>query len=194
MSLRIGQWGAEAVFGSGGILATSTPVNVYQTGTTTPVSLFTDATGGTSASNPVNTNSLGDLTFFTAGGPVDLNFTVGGIPTTITVIVYPNPSDSGWVTPTLGNGFTAGSTAPADRLAGNTMRLRGVLVAGASSANLAAWTLATGSRPSTPFEQIVAVSGGFTTPVYCTISTAGVVSLTQNSVTCFLDGLTFTTD
>lgn len=100
--------------------------------------------------------------------------------------------DTGWVTPTLGNNYTAGTPAPQYRVTGNVVRLRGQLVAGSASANLAAWTLPGTAVPTETFEQIVGTpSSGFQNFI---IQTSGAVEATVDSVTNFLDGITFTTD
>jgi hypothetical protein len=89
-------YGPEAVLGQTGTPATSTSVNVYLKGTTTPASLFTDQTGTVSASNPVATDSYGNLAFFATPGAYDLAFTIGGVATTLTVRVDPWPTDVGF--------------------------------------------------------------------------------------------------
>lgn len=83
-----GQYGPEAILGSTGLLAISTPVTVdiHGAGAAT---LYTDQTMGTTSTNPVNTDTFGNLVFFATPGLYDLSFTVGGVPSTLTVEVLP---------------------------------------------------------------------------------------------------------
>lgn len=192
----MGQWGAEAVLGTGGTPATSTPVNVYETGTTTPVSLYTDITGATGASNPVSTTSLGDLTFFCQAQVVDLNFTVGGIPTTLTVVVYPS-ADSGWVAFSgyvnswASNGGPA-SGAAGYRIVGNRVELGGSISGGVTGTD--AFTLPAAAFP--PYALNLPGQTIATAPYLCnfTVSTGGVVQpkFAGGTIPC-LDGLHFLT-
>ena len=86
---NMGLYGPEAVLGQTGTPAVSTPVTVFLHGTTTDASLFTDNTGTASASNPVTTDTFGNLAFYATPGLYDLSFTVGGVATTLTVLVEP---------------------------------------------------------------------------------------------------------
>ena len=84
-----GRFGAEAIISSLGVPVTSTPVTIYPHGSGTPATLYTDQTMGTTTTNPLNTDGLGNLIFYAAPGLYDLAFTVGGVATTQTVEVYP---------------------------------------------------------------------------------------------------------
>ena len=88
-----GRFGAEAIISVLGVPVTSTPVTVYVSGTTTLATLYTDHTSVTTTTNPISTDGLGNLTFYTAPGAYDLAFTVGGVATTQTVVVDPWPQD-----------------------------------------------------------------------------------------------------
>lgn len=108
-----GFFGNEAILDSNGDLVISTPVTVYISGTLTPAALYTDETKATPATNPVSTDALGGLQFFTSTiGLVDLAFTVGGVSTVRTVVVDPWPGDLGPFTEIPLFGITApGGTA-----------------------------------------------------------------------------------
>lgn len=92
MALYVGQYGPEAVLDATGALVPSTPVTVYDgTGTSTAATLYTDETATTTASNPVNTDAYGNLTFFATPGQYTIQFTSGGNTTTLTITVPPWP-------------------------------------------------------------------------------------------------------
>jgi hypothetical protein len=84
-----GMYGAETILDSQGTPVPNTPVTVYNHGTTTPASLYTDQTRGTAATNPVDTDANGKLLFFANPGLYDLVVEVGGIVTPLTVQVLP---------------------------------------------------------------------------------------------------------
>ena len=88
-----GRFGAEAIISVLGVPVTSSPVTVYNHGTLTAATLYTDQTKGAAATNPINTDGLGNLTFYAVPGLYDLAFTVGGVPTTQVVEVEPWYSD-----------------------------------------------------------------------------------------------------
>jgi hypothetical protein len=75
---------AEAAFKSDGTLLKGGSVSVYSPGTTTLVTLYTDRAKGTTASNPVTTDSTdGMLVFFADPGTYDLagpGISLSGVP------------------------------------------------------------------------------------------------------------------
>lgn len=72
----------------------SLPVNVYQVGTTTAVTLYTSRTKGTTASNPVSTDAKGNLTFYADPGQYDIVFTpTGGTAQRISILVPQDPAE-----------------------------------------------------------------------------------------------------
>ena len=73
---------------------------IYNTGTTTKATLYTDRTKGTTAPNPGATDAEGNLTFYAAPGIYDILCNK----VTLTVTVYPDPAD-------LVDNDVAGSTA-----------------------------------------------------------------------------------
>lgn len=75
-----------------GGLPGGTSVVVYNHGTATVASLYTDGSDGTAAPNPVTASAEGDLTFFAAPGTYDLVFARGDLSATLTVAVSPNPT------------------------------------------------------------------------------------------------------
>lgn len=86
-----GQYGAEQVITPSGVPAADTLVNVYQHGTQTPVTLWTDRTKATVAANPVSTDQYGNLLFYTDPGIYDL--VANGA--TVTIHVDPDAADVG---------------------------------------------------------------------------------------------------
>lgn len=88
-----GLFGPQAVFNQLGEPLTSTAITVLEHGTDTLQPLYTDYTKGTSASNPVNTDSFGNLSFYTTPGLVDLQIPVGDTTVTLTVEVLPWSGD-----------------------------------------------------------------------------------------------------
>ena len=88
-----GQYGAEQIIDTSGTPQPSTAVTVYETGTNTLATLYTDATKATAASNPVDTDADGNLTFFADPGQYDLG--VAGFGTRATVAVTLDPSELG---------------------------------------------------------------------------------------------------
>lgn len=67
----------------------NTAVTVYQSDGSTVATLYTDQTRGTGLSNPVSTDSFGNLGFYTNPGIYVLSLTVAGSPSTKTVEVLP---------------------------------------------------------------------------------------------------------
>lgn len=62
-------------------------VNVYLTGTTTAATLYTDASSGVAASNPVTSDANGDLVFFAIDGTYDLVWTDGTVTNKVTITI-----------------------------------------------------------------------------------------------------------
>lgn len=79
------QFGPEAVVYDDGTLARSVPVNVYLTGGTTPAVVYANAAGSIPGSNPVLTDSYGNLKFYTEPGTYDL--VLNGLALTVTIDV-----------------------------------------------------------------------------------------------------------
>jgi len=91
-----GIFGPDAILSSTGSPVTDTPVTIYQSDGTTAATLYTSQTKAATATNPVNTDSYGNLTFFTDPGEYVLAFTVGGVATTKTIQVNPWFADGAW--------------------------------------------------------------------------------------------------
>lgn len=75
--------------GSNSLLLKNTAFTVYNTGTTTLATLYTDRTKGVTAANPSLTDANGNLAFYAAPAMYD----VACAGTTITVTVNPDPAD-----------------------------------------------------------------------------------------------------
>lgn len=88
-----GQYGAEQVITTAGVPLASTAVSVYPHGSGTLATLYTDRTMATVASNPVSTDTSGNLTFFAEPGLYDL--TVAGMTSRETVLVPLDPGELG---------------------------------------------------------------------------------------------------
>lgn len=91
-----GLFGPDAILGQNGAPAPTTAVTVYQSDGTTLATLYTSQTKVTTASNPVNTDNYGNLTFYTDPGIYVLSFIVGGVASTKTVEVGPWYTDGAW--------------------------------------------------------------------------------------------------
>src|SRR5579871_5885324 len=89
----MGFYSSDAILGQTGTPATNTPVTVCVLTTSTPITLYTDQTGGTTTSNPINTDSYGNLSFYAPIGLYTLQFTVGGVNTSKNVEVPAYPGD-----------------------------------------------------------------------------------------------------
>jgi len=140
MSVPIaGLYGPNAILGSNGVPAPSTPVTVYLHGTTTAASLYTDQTGGTAATNPVNTDTLGNLSFYAAPGLYDLSFTVGGVASTLTVEVV--PYYSGLVTASARVQPSGAQTLTFVNGTGTTTRISGLTASSGFPNPSGAWTI-----------------------------------------------------
>lgn len=77
------QFGPEAVIYDDGTLARSTPVDIFITGTPTRATIYTDYTGTTVGANPVLTDALGNLKFFSEPGTYDMVLNGGILTVTI---------------------------------------------------------------------------------------------------------------
>lgn len=76
------------LYASEGSQAQNPPtVSVYNHGTTTLATLYTDKTAAATAANPIVVASLGDLSFFAAAGDYDISVTLGEETDTFTVSV-----------------------------------------------------------------------------------------------------------
>jgi hypothetical protein len=92
-----GQYGPTAILDAAGQPVANQPVTVY-VGTTTGSSgtlatLYQSYDSTTTVSNPVSTDSYGNLTFFAEPGQYTLYININGIVTTYTVTVQPWPAD-----------------------------------------------------------------------------------------------------
>ncbi len=91
-----------SLFGPSGIITKTgtpvgqTPVTVYQSDGATLATLYTDQTRVATASNPVNTDTYGNLTFYTNPGIYVLSFSIGGVANAQTVQVAPWYSNDAW--------------------------------------------------------------------------------------------------
>lgn len=108
-----GMYGPETVLDQTSKLAAATSVTVYTHGTSTPAQLYSPAVANgvqtlpvplTSAyysTNPVSTDTLGNLLFWAAPGAYDLAFSIQGVATTKTVVVRSDPAETGFLMPIL---------------------------------------------------------------------------------------------
>lgn len=74
-----------------GAAASPPQVSVFNHGTSTLATLYTDKTAGTTAANPITVGSLGDLSFFAAAGDYDVEVTLGEETDVFTVTVNDAP-------------------------------------------------------------------------------------------------------
>jgi hypothetical protein len=84
------QFGPEAVIYDDGTLARSVPVDIYVSTTLTHATIYEDSAGAVIGSNPVLTDALGNLQFFTEPGTYDIVLN-GGVLT----VVVDTPGGSG---------------------------------------------------------------------------------------------------
>jgi hypothetical protein len=91
-----GIFGPDAILSGTGTPVASTPVTVYQSDGSTVANLYTDQTHSVGAANPVSTDTLGNLVFYTWPGEYVLSFLVSGVPTTKVVEVNAWFSDTAW--------------------------------------------------------------------------------------------------
>jgi hypothetical protein len=100
-------------------LLPNTTVTIYQTGTTTPVVLYSDRTMAEAVANPTVTDARGNLTFFCAPGPVDIvanGVTLSGVmvpvdPADVTAVVSADmPIAGGVFTGSVGWQLGSGTT------------------------------------------------------------------------------------
>jgi hypothetical protein len=90
---KAGQYGPVEILKAGGTLHTSAPVRI-QTTSGALATLYTDDTKSTTAANPLNTDSLGNLTFYADPGAYDLIAVVGGVDqTALRIEVVPDGAD-----------------------------------------------------------------------------------------------------
>jgi microcystin-dependent protein len=89
-------------------------VTVYESNGTTAATLYTDHTMTTTASNPVSTDSLGNLIFWTIPGSYILSFVQSGVATTLSVVVTPWVQEPAWGPGRIED--YAGAAAPAGYL------------------------------------------------------------------------------
>lgn len=104
-----GQYGAEPLLSSAGALLASTPVSVYIHNTTTLAALYTDSSKGTSAPNPTESDSIGNLTFWAQPGLYDL---VPSGESSVSVMVPADPADPALADATALQGVPLSATAP----------------------------------------------------------------------------------
>lgn len=90
MTTFAGQYGPEPVFDSAGKLLKNASVSVFNTGTTTLATLYTDRTRSTPAANPTTSDAVGNLTFFAAPG----DYSVVVNEATLTLQVPLDPADA----------------------------------------------------------------------------------------------------
>lgn len=88
MATFAGQY-QEAFFLSDGRLLKSKPVYVYEPGTLTLATLYTDRTKSTTATNPVTTDTNGNGSFFADPGEYDLHYNN----VTVAVTVFTDPEE-----------------------------------------------------------------------------------------------------
>lgn len=86
-----GQYGGEQVINSAGEPVVSTLVTVYEHGTNTLATLYTDTSKATTTANPVSTDASGNLTFFADPGQYDL--LPSGYANRVEVLVPLNPPE-----------------------------------------------------------------------------------------------------
>jgi len=102
-----GQYGPTAILDAAGQPVANQPVTVY-VGTTTGsggtlATLYQSYNSTTTVSNPVSTDSYGNLTFFAQPGQYTLYININGIVTTYTVDVHPWPAE--YNPPTVGYAY-----------------------------------------------------------------------------------------
>lgn len=92
---KAGQYGPEVQLAADGTILASRQIQVDVVGTSTPVTLYTDASRTTTATNPVTTDVNGNLSFFAEPGRVDIKLVTAGVPgDALTVVVAPDPSEA----------------------------------------------------------------------------------------------------
>lgn len=87
-----GQYGPEAVFDSAGHLLPGQAYTVYEADGQTIASLYS-APNGTAVANPTTTDQNGNASFFAAPAHYVVAFVVGGVTTTLDVVVRPDPEE-----------------------------------------------------------------------------------------------------
>ncbi len=108
-----GMFGPDAILTPSGVPAVNTSVLVNNHGTSSAAQLYAPTLSNNVSqlpvplassnytSNPVATDAYGNLLFWAAPGAYDLVFTVGGVTTTRTVVVQPDPNETAWNTVVL---------------------------------------------------------------------------------------------
>lgn len=86
-----GQWGPQPITNAAGVPLKNLSVTIFEHGTDTMATLYTDRTKDSTTANPFETDSIGNLTFFVDPGQYD----IVGNEATITVPVYIDPQESG---------------------------------------------------------------------------------------------------
>ena len=119
-----GMYGPETVLDQTSKLAASTSVTVYNHGTSTLAQLYAPAvvsgiqtlpvplTSSYYTTNPVSTDTLGNLVFWAAPGTYDLSFSIQGVATTKTVVVKADPAESGLIMPVFRAWYSGGHSYP----------------------------------------------------------------------------------
>jgi hypothetical protein len=69
----------------------SAPVSIYNAGTNTLATLYTDKTAGATAANPVVPDAMGNITFFAAQGDYDAAFSAGFVASRTRITVREDP-------------------------------------------------------------------------------------------------------
>jgi hypothetical protein len=103
--------------------------------------------------------------------------------------------DSGWITASLTNSWTSAGPVPQYRLIANRVLLRGELNASSGSSGTAAFTLASGYRPTQLALMGLGTPASSFPGIYTAIQTSGAVDVEFSSTAaCSFDGLSFTVD
>ena len=129
---------------------TNEQVSVFDVGTTTPASLFTDGISGIAAANPVETDAQGNLTFYAAPGDYDLIYVRGDVELRTTITVGAPPATE--VPLDQSRTVTASTTVQVGD-AGLT------LVSNAAGATMVTLPAGLFTYPSTPFTGSVPADG-----------------------------------
>lgn len=125
---KAGLWGPEAFTDARGNLLPSATVRVFEADGTTPAAIFADAAKATPADNPFEVGADGNGDFYADPGTYVLEVTYGGeVTATLTVAVYPDPSelvstaDLAAVDTGGGSGSTPGQGMPAGGSTGQVL-------------------------------------------------------------------------
>jgi hypothetical protein len=142
--VQAGYFAAQLLFGT----VPETPVadqevSVYETGTTTLATLYTDATSGTTAANPVLTDALGNVEFFSAPGLTDIAYAYGDVTVKQTVNVSPVKAAISITTPSVVSG------TPLQNLTGQDQTYMVEATAGSGAVATATMKIGPTSTPAT---------------------------------------------